>query len=60
MAFATVVACVGMALVATGFALFWVPGAFIVPGLGLMALGLFGIDVERQKDQDEPRNNRPQ
>lgn len=44
--FAPVLVAVGLLFVTVGVALIFVPAAFVVAGVALVALGLFGIEVE--------------
>jgi hypothetical protein len=46
----------GLVLVVSGVAMWSVPAAFIVAGLGVVVVGAFGIDVDRkaQLKRDQP------
>lgn len=43
---AALITLAGVASLIAGLALIYVPAAFVVGGAGLIALGLFGVDIE--------------
>lgn len=47
----TILELVGLAVIAAGFALIWLPLGVIAAGLGLFAVGFVGLD----DDDEEPK-----